>query len=203
MNINKLSIIKYSKFLIQALEKYNCQYDYQYVNYTNNMTKIDIVCNGCKTRFTTTAKLHLKTDRGECPVCFPRRRYDKLSTEKLISLLRKKCDNDFDYSKIYFRGVKHPITLICNKCKQKFNVFPKDFLVSPKCRVCNKTKKSLTKQEFVDRAIKQFGPNKYNYSNTTYQGLMYDISVTCNNCNKNFKVKAKSHLNGRGCDCRL
>ncbi|BCS82720.1 hypothetical protein QLL95_gp0231 [Cotonvirus japonicus] len=203
MNASHKIIEKFSDFLIKSLDKYDSKYDYQFVDYVNCKTKIDIVCNRCVSKFTTTPLLHLNTTRGECPICGPGKKYNYLTTNKLIKILKANCgDYDYyDYSDIVYQNINIPVIIGCKICGYKFSASPKNLLKNPKCRVCYRGKKLLSDQVYINRAIKIHGSTRYNYSNINYHGLRRDITITCNKCSITFNINAQKHLNGKGCRC--
>ncbi len=56
--------------------------------------------------------------------------------------------------------------------------------------------KKLTTQEFIERA-KQIHGNKFNYSNTIYEGAHKKVEIKCNNCQEIFSIVASNHINIR------
>jgi phage FluMu protein Com len=58
--------------------------------------------------------------------------------------------------------------------------------------------KTLTKEEFIEKAIKKHG-NKYNYDLFVYVKNSLKGKIICNTCNNIFDQQANSHLCGSGC----
>ena len=54
--------------------------------------------------------------------------------------------------------------------------------------------KKLTTEEFIERAKKIHG-DKYDYSNTNYEGALKKIEIKCNNCQEIFQNIASNHIN--------
>nr|QZX42674.1 hypothetical protein [Mimivirus sp.] len=201
MDANNVNIKKFTEFLMKSLDKYDSKYDYRFVDYVNCRTKIDIICNQCNCKFTTTPFLHLNTTRGECPICTTEKKYNYLTTNKLIKFLKANCDDNYDYSEIDYKSIYIPVILGCKICGYKFSISPKNLLKNPKCRICHRGKKLLSNEIYISRAIKIHGLARYNYSNVNYRGLKYDITITCNNCMTTLNINAQKHLNGEGCCC--
>lgn len=59
--------------------------------------------------------------------------------------------------------------------------------------------KRLTTEEFIERAKKVHGNDKYDYSQVSYSGQKEKIEIICNKCYNTFQQIPSNHLAGKGC----
>jgi Zn finger protein HypA/HybF involved in hydrogenase expression len=117
---------------------------------------------------------------------------------KIETILKKKqafiekaqnLNKDLDYMNISYAsggisGIK------CNKCGLVFKQRTKNG-----CPSCTR---SLGLDGFIIRA-KQLHGNKYDYSETQYDGIRTPLKINCVKCSKYFWQKPTEHLAGHGC----
>lgn len=59
--------------------------------------------------------------------------------------------------------------------------------------------KKLNTEQFIEKAKKVHGENKYNYSKVNYTGHKNKVIIICNECGNEFTQTAGGHLHGQGC----
>ncbi len=122
-------------------------------------------------------------------------------TEYWVNYVKKKHNNDYDYSKVLYVWNKSPVIIICKK-HGEFKVTPNDHDgKNSNCPKCKNEKHSamltLDTKEFVKRANKKHS-NKYDYSNTNYNGVYGAIKITCP-IHGEQETTALKHLTSSGC----
>ena len=134
------------------------KYDYSKVNYTNNHTKVNIICK------THGEWLQTPSDHFYGHGCVKCRnenlkelKYD-LSTVIVKSI--NKFGDKYDYSLIKeYRGITEPITLVCNKHKYEIITTFHNHISSKDggCRKChyetNKNKLSSNTSDFIEQGV--------------------------------------------------
>ena len=89
------------------------------------------------------------------------------------------------------------------------HIFDRDYntamcakLYSP-CPICSKIQlskeRTKTLDKFIEDAIKIYGEDKYDFTDTEYFGSSEDVTVKCNECGRYFTIEANSFLQGHGC----
>lgn len=105
-----------------------------------------------------------------------------------------------------FQGFNKPMRFKCNECGYEFDRKPSTFIygklkgLCPQC-VKNKTSKLKTKttNEFIQDAVRLYGKDKFDFSETTYEKSSSKVTVKCNECGRYFSIEANSFLQGHGC----
>jgi len=128
----------------------------------------------------------------------------RITTEEFIQKAKEVHGDRYDYSKTVYENYHHKIWIVC-KSHGKFVQSPANHLAGnncPKCSVAERIKKqSLTTEEFIQNAKEVHG-DKYDYTNTYYNGSKELISITCKK-HGIFEQQAGNHLAGKGCNgCR-
>lgn len=102
------------EFIIDAYKKHNNKYDYSLVNYINNRTKIDIICD-IHGLFRQTPANHLNTNG--CKKCSTNISSLKKSktTQAFINDSLKKHNNKYDYSLVKYSGTNNKVKIICKE----------------------------------------------------------------------------------------
>jgi len=125
-------------FIEKAINKHGYKYDYLKVEYSNNYTKVKIICSKHGV-FEQTPNKHL-SGQG-CPSCAIEITCKKLSSNK-EDFIRKAivihC-NKYDYSKVEYIVALSKVKIICKKhgifCQQ-----PSAHLSGQGCPICNESK---------------------------------------------------------------
>jgi len=97
-----------------------------------------------------------------------------------------------------YKGMLKPINLYCSDCENIFTTLPK-YVVRTKnpCSYCNNHQEPYTKEEWIN-ICKQIHKNKYDYSETVYNGCKEMVTIKCPK-HGYFTQLADNHLCGHGC----
>ncbi|AXF52612.1 MAG: protein of unknown function DUF723 [Caudoviricetes sp.] len=102
------------QFISEAIEVNGGEYDYSLVEYTNDKSKVTVICKK-HDKFLVTPNNHL---RGKgCPVC----RYDKisnsltLSQDEVISRFKEIHEEKYDYRLVEYVKATENVKIICKK----------------------------------------------------------------------------------------
>lgn len=95
-------------FIEEALKIHKNHYNHSKVNYINNYTKVDIICNKCNCTFSQKPNDHL--NGCGCPYCAKNK---KLTTETFIEKANLIHNNKFNYSKTYYVNSREKVCIIC------------------------------------------------------------------------------------------
>ena len=139
-----------------------------------------------------------------CDECLYEKR--KLSKEIVIDRLTHVLHNDIQIFEDTFNGFNEDMHFKCNKCGYEFDRKPSVFIhskLSDLCPNCSKKKqvelKTKTNEEFINEAIKLYGKDKFDFSETNYEQSSKKVKIKCNECNRYFTIEANSFLQGHGC----
>lgn len=97
------------QFINESKEIHGDKFSYINTNYTNNSTKVDIVCNTCNSTFTQLPTMHLQ-GQG-CPSCYGNKKIDSFT-------FYRKCKEIHNEKYEYlndFTGYKNIVTVVCKK----------------------------------------------------------------------------------------
>ena len=112
----------------------------------------------------------------------------------------KHPDEGYIYDKSTYIDTHTPTKIICPK-HGEFWVTPKSHLLY-ECKDCSYEKRGkkflLTTDEFINKAIKVHGDNKYDYANAVYIGTKVPICIICPKHGE-FWQMPNDHLSGKGC----
>lgn len=180
-----------SDFIEHAKQVHGDMYDYSEVVYIHSKIKVKIFCKKCKNYFWQIPNSHLlgsgckNCNTGEI----------RLTKASFIEKAKKIHDNKYNYDDLNWIDGIHKVSIKCNRCNKIFKQKPHSHLAGQGCINCaNK----LSLEAFIEKAIFIHG-NKYDYTNSRYNGMTKPISIKCNHCNKTFTCLAISHLKGSGC----
>lgn len=174
-------------------------------NYSNNKNinfriKLNIFCKKHNTFFKILPQKHLY-GQISCKECIKEKIHKSKSytTEEFIQKAKKINNNIniIDYSHVIYINSTTKVKLFCNICKNYFFQTPNGHLSGRGCTFC-KTKYKLTKEEFIEKAIK-IHKNLYSYDYIIYINMKSYIKIKCNTCNLFFEQIAGNHLSGSGC----
>ena len=130
-----------------------------------------------------------------CESCNPSEK-NKTKTEIFIEKAKKVHGDRYDYQKVDYVNNKTKVTIICRK-HGIFLQTPNNHLKGRGCPMCSNNKK-LTLEEFIEKAKKVHGENRYDYSKVDYVNAVTKITITCS-IHGEFLQNPYSHLNGQGC----
>ena len=121
------------EFIEKAINKHGNKYDYSLVEYTNEKTKVKIICptHGV---FEVKAGNHLRGDK--CSSCTNNK---KLTKEKFIEKAINKHGNKYDYSLVEYRNNSEKIDIIC-PIHNRFKQIPNNHLNGNGCPLCKESK---------------------------------------------------------------
>lgn len=112
----------------------------------------------------------------------------------------KHPNKGYTYDSSTYIDTHTPMKIICPK-HGEFWVSPKSHLLY-ECNKCSYEKRGkkymLTTEEFIDKAIKVHGFDKYDYSKSVYTGTKNPICIICGKHGE-FLQQPNVHLSGRGC----
>ena len=194
------------EFIRKAREIHGWKYDYSKVNYTNNHTKVCIICpeHG---EFWQVPNSHL--NGNGCPSCVGLK---KRTTETFIDKAKKVHGNKYDYSKTNYINKRSKVIIICPE-HGEFEQCAHNHLRGQGCPICGKIK---AQNRFGD--FKNFRKNKEDFQNDLnrlYNGQYKIIGdyinnktpteIYCHKLGKNgkehgiFETRPDGLINGHGC----
>jgi len=181
------------EFKNEARQIHGNKYDYSKVNYISNKTKVCIICpeHG---EFWQTPDKHL-AGQG-CPDCYGNKKKD---LERFISDAIKVHGNKYDYSKVKYINNTTKVCIICPE-HGEFWQDPHNHLKGKGCPSCSKSIKrpqKYTTQTFI-AAAKEVHGDKYDYSETTYNGMNKKVKIICPEHGE-FRQNPYIHINGTLC----
>jgi hypothetical protein len=194
MGVNNIMTKKITnaEFKERAALKHNNKYDYSLTDYTNNKTKIKIICP-THGEFEQSPPNHL--NGNGCKKCFNDR--DKSNTTEFINKATKLHNNFYIYSKVNYEKSSKKVTIIC-PIHGDFEQIPRSHLLGFGCKKCSNLKKTST--DFIDRASKIHN-NFYDYSKVKYVKSCLKVIITCP-IHGDFEQTPNGHLKKQGCpDC--
>lgn len=177
-------------FKIQGNQTHNNFYDYSLVDYTNNKTKVKIICpeHGV---FEQRPDCHIHKKNG-CPKCG---KNEKFSLESFIGKSNIKHSNKYNYSLVEYKNNRTKIKIICPE-HGVFEQIPDSHINRghgcPKC-----VGRCKTTEDFIRDAKKIHG-DLYGYEKTFYMGKKTNVDILCLN-HGIFNQNPSDHLSGCGC----
>lgn len=160
-------------------------YDYSLVDYQGDSKKVKIICKIHGT-FEQQPGAHGRQKQG-CPHCakeetVTRNKTLSVGNAKFVERIEQVFGKDaFDYSKLNYESAHKDVTLICKKCGNIEIKDPKSFYLGYgclKCRVKQRNPKQITKEQFLERAIKIHG-ERCNYSKIEYKSIYDEVEIIC------------------------
>ena len=112
---------------------------------------------------------------------------------------KKHCNlihnNKYDYSKVKYVGMKHPITIICPH-HGEFVQRAHSHYLGHDCFGCSGSKK-ITNEDIISQFVKKHG-NRYDYSKVQYKSNKFPVEIVCVN-HGSFYQSPYDHKNGYNC----
>ena len=140
--------------------------------------------------------------KGKCSKCNGHSRL--LTQEEAFKRLKEKYGDSIIPLTSYIKS-NIPITFQCSNghtFERTFGGAMYTKLYSP-CPFCTKIdlskKRTKTKDEFIEDAIKVYGKDKYDFTESEYINSSNSITIKCNECGRYFTIEANSFLQGHGC----
>ncbi len=187
------------QFIEDAKLVHGDKYDYSLVEYRTAKEKIKIVCKE-HGEFEQSATHHLVG--GSCKKCSLKiKNFGRKTTIEFINDAIKIHDNNYDYSLVEYTDWKTKVKVICNLCKNIFEISPNNHKNGKGCKECGikrRTKKlSHTKEIFIEKANIKHN-NFYNYDKVEYTNSSSKVIIGCP-IHGDFEQEANSHIYGTGC----
>ena len=188
--------MSYDFFIKKAQEIHDNKYDYTKTNLLerDENGKISIICP-IHGEFKIKPSLHLK-GQG-CPKCKGR----GLKQNEIIEKAKIVHNNKYDYSKVIFSKMHDKVTIICpihGEFEQTLSKHISKKQGCPKCAAINRGKNNLmNEKEFFEKA-KEIHHNKYDYSQTIYNGMNHLFKYICP-IHGEIEQRPYDHLRGYGC----
>jgi len=181
-------------FVLKAKKIHNEKFCYDFVEYVNSLTKVEIFCNQCKIIFLQRPTDHLKG--YGCKICADR--VLKSNTEEFILKAKKIHGNKYNYDLVDYIKSTNKINIICNHCNNIFSSTPVNHLRSgSKCSICYKSER-LNTEKWIQR-VKEIHGDKFDYNLVEYIASDKKVIIKCNKCNNLFSQVPYHHADGKGC----
>jgi len=196
-------------FIREARVVHGDRYDYSKANYTNNKTKVTIVCKE-HGDFLQAPYSH-KIGQG-CPKCGSRKSIDarRFKTEDFIERSKVVHGDRYDYSKVDYKTSDEKVTIICKE-HGGFLQTANSHIQGHGCKRCGiqiTTEASRgrklppahnkdTTETFIEKAKKVHG-GKYDYCNANYKATAEKVTIICKEHGE-FVQSPMNHLQGCGC----
>lgn len=116
---------------------------------------------------------HNFLNNHSCPACSGRQR---IIREVFIERSIIKHNGRYDYSKVDYRGLNVPVTIIC-PIHGEFSQKPAGHMNGNGCPACYGSPKSTT-EEFIKKAKAIYG-ERYDYSKVEYKGNKEKVCIIC------------------------
>ena len=182
------------EFIKKSKKIHKDRYSYEFSNYVNCSTKVEIVCNKHGI-FYQVAKEHM-SGHG-CMKC-ARGSYD---TKEFIKRSKIKHGELYDYQGTIYENSSKKVNIKCNECNEIFNMIPNNHLTGSGCRVCTNKKMSIVNtsntEKFIEKSLKIHG-QLYDYSLINYINSVTPVEIICKE-HGIFEQKPTIHLRGSGC----
>jgi hypothetical protein len=182
------------EFIKKSNDVHSDKYGYSKVVYTNNRTKVCIICpeHG---EFWQTPSAHLC---GEgCSKCA----FFHQTTEEIIAQCKERHGDKYDYSLFEYKGWNVPTKIIC-PIHGIFEQTPYKHKTQNGCPICGFLKVCGSRKPSIKELIEKFRRmhgDKYDYSKvTTYINGRTLIPITCTEHGE-FWQSSMKHLQGQGC----
>lgn len=180
---------KTNAFIEKARKIHGNKYDYSKVTYTNNHTRVCIICS-IHGEFWQLPSVHLRG--GGCSKCVNR----GLSNEEKIGNAKQVHGGKYIYDKSDFRNVKLPTIITCPEHGDWHASYDNHVNGKTKCPKCFGV---IDRDSFISKAA-SIHNNLYDYSKVIYVNSHTYIDIICNRCGKTFQQTPNAHLQGKGCN---
>jgi very-short-patch-repair endonuclease len=161
--------------------------------YTNNKTKLDILCYKCNNIYKMRLDMFVRGSR--CRSCSYKKggKKRRITKAKIISLL---CQRDATFLKKYYKDDKLRIKYKCNKCSNSFDVLYHHYKAKRECNCVKKNR--VINYDFVKKYVSDNGDILLSKE---YVNAKTKLLIKCGECNGNVNMTWDSYQ--RGCRCRL
>ena len=182
-------------FIQRAKLVHENKYDYGLVNYTNNNTKVKIICH-IHGIFEQKPSKHINGKQG-CPKCGAISTTIKQTKTKEIFIKEAVIihNNKYDYSLVEYSSDRIKVKIIC-PVHSIFEQTPNGHLTGRGCKHCGGTQK--INQEFFINKSNKIHFNEYDYSLVEYKLHRKKVKIICKEHGV-FEQTPNAHLAGKGC----
>lgn len=188
-----------NEFILKAKKTHEEVYDYSFVEYKNNKTKVVIMC-AKHGKFNQTPLAHL--NGHGCCKC--RSEYMsktlRMSIHEFVKKAKKVHGEKYDYSKSNYTLLKNSVNIVCKK-HGEFSQNTHNHLQGAGCVICAKETPTKVIEErkikFIKKSKLTHG-NNYCYDHVNYVNSTTKVSIVCQEHGE-FKQTPNDHLKGVGC----
>lgn len=186
------------KWIKKAKDRHGNKYDYSKSEYTYARNKIKIICK-IHGEFLQIAHIHTTKGYG-CPTCSGNK---KMTIFDFIKRAQSIHGNKYDYTLVEYKNIDTKIKIYCINHAIIFNQSPYHHFKSSTggCPICISENISIKQQKSQNQFIieaKKLHNDKYDYSNSIYEGAHVKISIICIK-HGIFKQTPANHLSGQEC----
>ncbi len=193
-------------FLEKAKKRFGDRFDYSKVHYTNNMTKIIIICKK-HGEFLQAPVKHLQ-HKHACPQCakIGYAEAKRVKKSELIAKGKELFGDIYDYTETKIGKRNDFIEVYCKKhneyFSQRLELHLRGRTGCKKCQVERKKQNGLKKfkRNFIEKFVAKFG-NEYDFSKVEYVNNRTPITVICKKHNIEFKQVHRNIARFPSCAC--
>lgn len=187
------------KFIKKAKEKHGDKYDYSLVDYTNNSTKVKVICKEHRV-FEQKPNHHLLgSGCQKCSAIVNGGKCRKSSNNFLLKAIEIHGEL-YDYSLVKYTISHSKVNIVCKE-HGIFSQKPYKHLSGQGCPKCSYVLRGKTKSSnvhnFITKAKEKHG-DKYDYSLVDYTNNSTKVKIICKE-HGIFIQTPHSHLRGNGC----
>lgn len=184
-------------FKMEAVSIHGDSYDYEYVEYINEKTKVAIKCNKCGKLFYQKPFLHLK-GHG-CPYCNGGVMYKQ---DDFLKIVRENNKHNLILDDFIYTNAITKSKCKCGDCGYEWKALPSSLTSGHGCPKCSVKKRGLNKRkpfsEFIIEYNEKFPNNKFSFIESTYKTAQDNMTIICP-VHGEFSKRPNSLLNGEGC----
>ena len=130
----------------------------------------------------------------------------KMTKEEFIAKAEARYGKGkYSFDEVDYQGSKIKVKIHCNICGEDFWKRPNDFLSGSECYCQNEhiTPRSFTQQDFINKAISIYGPDKYGFDRVNYVNNHTPVEILCNCCGNYFLKTSNQFLQHQECSCQM
>ncbi len=143
------------EFVKKARQVHEQKYNYDLVDYINNLTKIKILCNSCGNIFEQAPNNHLSGSR--CNICS---KNQKKSRMQFIQSCIELHEQKYNYDLVDYINNLTRVKILCNSCGNVFNQVPKRLLKGHGCKCYSESKGEIRIAKYLSSKNIKFTKNK-------------------------------------------